>query len=332
MKVKKKLFACLLAFAMILSMGTTAFAAEEETPQYENMESVTVTKVYRAANDDTTSPAETFTLEQVGNGIVTDGEATSAPHLGNITGAEFAAGAATTNGAKANIKITLPEYERVGVYEYTLQEVAGTTAGVAYYGKTIKLVVTVIEQNGKICVAAVHTEDEGEQKSDEFENIYSAGTLSISKKVTGNLGDKEKYFEFQLTLKGEKGKNYAESYAVGGTSYKDNPTSVEVKPDQETKYTFWLKDGESVNISNLPYGVTYTVTETDYKSDGYTTTKAGDTGTIGAASQTAAFINDKSGSVDTGVYLDNLPYILVFAGVVAVVAVMVVFKKRRYDD
>lgn len=43
-------------------------------------------------------------------------------------------------------------------------------------------------------------------------------------------------------------------------------------------------------------------------------------------------MNDKTDeSIDTGVYLDNLPYIIVFAGVLAAVAVLVI-RRRRVDD
>ena len=47
-----------------------------------------------------------------------------------------------------------------------------------------------------------------EQKSDTFENIYSAGQLNVSRDcaATGNLGDENKYFEFKVTLTGETGK------------------------------------------------------------------------------------------------------------------------------
>ena len=45
----------------------------------------------------------------------------------------------------------------------------------------------------------------------------------------------------------------------------------------------------------------------------------------------AEFTNAKGGDVDTGVYLDNLPYIIVFAGVLAAVAVLVI-RRRRVDD
>ena len=47
--------------------------------------------------------------------------------------------------------------------------------------------------------------------------------------------------------------------------------------------------------------------------------------------ETAAFTNTKNGDIDTGVYLDNLPYILVFAGVLAIAVVFAV-RRRRFED
>lgn len=323
MKRVKRLFACLLALTMMLGLSATAFAADGGTTPTDQA-TVTIKKVYKLVGQGT-SPAEIFTLRQVGDGRVTDGEATSAPALGTITGADFAEDAATVDGTTGNITVALPEYTRVGVYEYTLEEVAGTTAGVTYYGNDIKLKVTVIQgESGKLRIAAVHTESEG-KKSDSFTNTYSAGTLKVTKTVTGNLGDKDRYFEFKVNLKGVSGKNYGDSYAISGGSYKDNPTSAKV--GEET--TFYLKHGETISIANLPYDVEYTVTETPMEN--YETTKTGDHGTIAAAEQTAAFTNEREGSIDTGVYLDNLPYLLVFAGVLAIAAVFVV-RRRRFED
>lgn len=316
----KKFLAILLAAMMLLSVASVAMADE---PTYTDVTSVTIHKAYKLVGEGT-SPAETFTLVQDGDGMVTDGEAATAPALGTITGAKFAEGAATTAGATADITIQLPSYDHVGKYEYTLKEVVGTTAGVTYRTAAIKLVVTVVEENGLKRIAAVHTESAG-TKSDTFENTYSAGKLNVTKTVTGNLGDKTKYFEFKVTLAGEAGKTYGESYTVTGGSYADNPTSIKI--GEET--TFYLKDGDTISIENLPYGVSYTVTET--AADGYTTTKTGDTGTIGAAAQTAAFTNDKAGEVDTGVVLDTLPYVLVLAVVGAAVIAMIA-KKRNAED
>lgn len=338
MKATKRLFTGFLALVMMLCLSMTAFATggDGQGTTYSDEATVTITKRYVETNEGTTSPEETFTLRQISSDV-TDGEAETAPDLGTITGAYFAEGAAEIGpeGAVANITIELPEYTRVGVYEYTLQEVAGNTAGVTYYGSTIRLVVTVIQgTDGRIRVAAVHTEADGETKSDIFENTYSAGTLNITKTVSGNLGDKEKYFAFEVTLTGESGKTYADAYAVTGGSYAGNPDKISV--DGAT-ITVYLKDGETITIANLPYNVSYSVTEvgagteTEPNGEGYTTTVTGNTGTINAAAQTAAFTNTKTGEVDTGITLDSMPYVLVLA-CVAIAGVGMIARKRRIHD
>ncbi len=333
----KKFVAILLTLMLVLGIGAAVATEAEVTPTTDtdltDHETVTIKKVYKLVGAGT-SPAETFTLEQVGVGRVTDGDATSAPALGTITGAAFNEGAATADGTTiGNITVALPEYTSVGVYEYTLQEVAGTTAGVAYYGKTIKLVVTVVNgTDGNIRVAAVHTESEDEVKSDKFENTYSAGTLNVSKTVAGNLGDKNKYFEFKVTLTGVEGKTYGDSYRVTGGSYTTNPEVVTIVAGEEKEYTFMLKHDETISIANLPYGVKYTVTET--VADGYTT-KVGNvetneaTGSINAAVTTAAFTNNKDGQIDTGVTTENLPYVLLIGFVVLAGAALLIKRKAH---
>ena len=321
----KKFVAFLLTLMLVLGIGAAVADEAPATPTTDltDHETVKIKKVYKLEGAGT-SPVETFTLEQVGNGSVKDGDATSAPALGIITGATFAEGAANANGATGEITVALPEYTSVGVYEYTLQEVAGTTAGVTYYGETIKLVVTVVngKNNDLLRIAGVHTESSG-VKSDTFENTYRAGTLNVSKTVTGNLGDKNKYFEFKVTLTGVEGKTYGDSYAVSGGSKDDNPKSIVI--GQET--TFMLKHGDTLSIANLPYNVTYTVTET--ADADYETTKTGDRGTIGAATQTAAFTNNKNGSIDTGVTTENLPYVLLIGFVVLAGAALLIKRKAH---
>lgn len=332
MKLTKKLFAVAIALCMMLCLSVTAFA-EDGGKTYTDTETVTIKKVYKLTNDKTISPSETFNLTEVSSRVV-DGEATEVPKLVKIEGATFTAGEATIEGATENITITLPQYAKVGVYEYTLREVDGKTAGVAYYGDDIKLKVTVInDEKGNLRIAGVHTENEtnnkvedGKDKKDSFPNTYSAGDLSISKTVDGNLGDKDMYFDFEVTLTGEDGKNYGESYVVsGGSDGSGNVSSVKVGETAELK----LKHGDTVTIKNLPYGVTYTVTETAV--DKYETEKTGDTGTINAATQTAKFTNTKNGNIDAGVMLDSLPYVLVLMAVLGGAVVMFT-RKRRYED
>lgn len=321
----KKLLSIGLAAMLAFGLATTSFAEEAGGVTTPKDGTVTIHKVYKLENAGTTSPEETFTLVQDGPGTVKDGEAEAAPALGTITGATYKEGAATVSGTTGDITVALPEYTNVGVYEYTLKEVAGKTAGVTYYDKGIKLVVTVVnDNNGKLRIAAVHTESTGEAKSDNFPNTYKAGKLDVKKTVTGNLGDKNKYFEFKVTLTGEEGKTYRDSYAVTGGSNTENPSTIKI--GEETR--FLLKHDETIHIENLPYNVTYTVTETP--AAGYTTEKTGDTGKINAVVQTAAFTNTKAGDVDTGVVLNNMPYILVLAVLAAGVAVYII-RKRRED-
>lgn len=326
----KKILAMLLAVMMLLSVASVAMADEINTDQ----QTVTIKKVYKLANAGTKSPAETFNLTQTGSRVV-DGEATSAPDLGTITGATFAEGAATVNGATGDITVTLPEYTHVGVYEYTLKETAATTAGVTYYGDDITLKVTVInDTEGNLRIAAVHAEsannapEEGETKKDNFPNTYSAGKLNVTKTVAGNLGDKDKKFDFSVTFKKPEGKTVKSTIAatVAGQNVTFTPAWNE---NGEYTYTFQLAHDETATFDNLPYGVTYTVTETAVSD--YETTKTGDTGTINKADQTAAFTNTKIGEIDMGVMLDSMPYVLVLA-VVGAAVIALIAKKRRAED
>lgn len=334
MKKTKKLLACLIAAATMFTMGSTAFATTTVDTTKDH-DSVTVEKVYKLTNAGTTSPEETFSLVQDGDGTVKDGEATSAPALGTITGAKFTRGAATAtvDGAKGTITVALPEYTSVGVYEYTLKEAAGKTAGVTYYGKEIKLTVTVVNgADGKLRIAAVHTEAVGEAKSDSFTNTYSAGKLNVTKTVIGNLGDKTKKFHF--TVKFEKPENKdVKSDITATVAGTDKGILALDWTSGSCTYEFDLADGETASLGNIPYDVKYTVTESDYTKDGYSIAeKTGDKGTVSAAEQTAAFTNTKTGDVDTGVNLTTLPYILVFAGVIVIAGAAFITRRRKFED
>ena len=332
MKKTKKLLACLIAAATMFTMGSTAFAADVDTTTYTDQSTVTIKKVYKLANAGTASPEETFNLKQVGSGTVTDGEADSAPALGTITGAYFKEGGAITgDGTIGNITVELPSYTKVGVYEYTLREENNNTAGVTYYGNNIKLVVTVINDgDGKLRVAAVHTEGKGKDKNDTFTNTYSAGNLSVTKKVEGNLGDKNKKFDFTVTFKKPEGKNVKSTVTATIAGTKDNSFVLNWNEKGECEYTFELADKETAAFDNLPYGVSYTVTEA--KAEGYTTTMEDETGTVNSATQTSTFTNTKDGKVDTGVNLTTLPYILVFAGVIVIAGAAFITRRRKFED
>lgn len=336
MKKTKKLLACLIAAATMFTMGSTAFAAEADATPVDQ-ETVTIHKQYKLIGEGT-SPEETFTLEQVGRGKVTDGDAKSAPHLGTITGALFTKGAATASGITKDITIELPTYEKVGVYEYTLHEVNRNNAGVTYYENNIKLVVTVIQgENGKLRIAAVHTEAANGEKSDTFENTYSANSLPVKKVVTGNLGDKEKLFDVTVTLKNNTGKTMASdiSYTAG-----DKENTIKASDWDGTTVTknIQLKNDQTITFTNLPFGVEYAVTEADYTGNngGYDAPKyeyKNNDKKISVADQSVTITNNKnSDNIDTGINLTTLPYILVFAGVIVIAGAVFITRRRKYED
>lgn len=323
----KKFISIVLVLTLVLSLGITSFA-QGETPVNEDEATVVIKKEYKLTNPGTLSPAETFnfTIERTSvtdAGVGIDANNMPIPTIGSVT---YAKGEAGSANATKDITVTLPDYTSVGIYTYTINETAGNKAGVTYYAAPIKLVVTVTQgEEGLIRTAAVHTETTGE-KTDTFSNEYSAGELEISEFVTGNLGDKQKYFDVIVTLTGEAGMTYDNPYEVSGGSDPSNPTTIVVG----TPTTFKLKDGETIEIDNLPYCVTYTVVEADYSTEGYSAAAYVFEDTdkkIDSDEDTVQITIDKSADVDTGISLNSIPFILLLAG--AVIGMGIVFFKKR---
>jgi ribosomal protein L2 len=116
-----------------------------------------------------------------------------------------------------------------------------------------------------------------------FTNMRTVGNLTISKTVAGNAGDNSKQFDFRLTLNGAADISYA--YIGNGV------------PDGTIKSgdTVSLAHGQSITITGLPAGTTYTVTESDYSDGGYTTTSTGAIGSIVTdTTQAASFTNTRN--------------------------------------
>ena len=326
----EKLLAGVLSISLAMGVSVMpAFAASGEA--YADMDSVVIKKNYELANEGTFSPAETFSFDIEADNV-TDAsdditpENMPMPTIGTVSYLRGEAGSTTKT---KEIKIDLPEYESVGVYTYIIHEAAGNSAGVTYYGDAILLRVTVIEQDGKLRIAAVHTEDPestGEGKKDDFDDLYSAGELEVHKDVEGIMGNKDKYFEFTVQLTGEEGKTYQDSYAITGGSYGANPASIEIKPGETTEATFYLKDDDTIHIENLPYGVEYKVSEKPVAD--YVTTETGTEGEVDEAVEQANFTNTKGGTVDAGVVLDSAPYLFTLTGA-AGVGLLLTLRRRH---
>ncbi|MBQ9989317.1 MAG: hypothetical protein IJP30_06245 [Clostridia bacterium] len=319
----------LMLFALMMAVCMAVPVLAEPVA---DMVSVDLSKVYTLTNAGTENQAETFTftIEKVKVEDSSFYTLETMPMFENQTYTiDFAQGEATVEGDKNSVSLDLPVYEHVGVFTYKITESVGSTAGVSYDSSPMYLKVTVIEQNGKVRVAALHYQTEDGDKTECFENVYAAGSLAISKTVTGNMGEKDRYFTVTVTLTGQENKTYAQSYPVTGGSNENNPSEIAIG----VPAVFYLRDGETVTLSNIPYGVTYTVVEDDYTDDRYDEAAydfSDAEKTVDSAQDTVNITNNKGVEVDTGIGLDSLPYLLMLT--IAMAGVAVYFKKRTAKE
>lgn len=346
MKKTKKLLACLIAAATMFTMGSTAFAEETvnkvQTP--ENAGTVTFTKEYNLEGQGR-SPKETFTFNIEGESVTDAGDGVTIenyglPTVGTVT---YEVGDAGSANKDKTVSVELPEYKNVGVFTYKISEIADTnTAGVTYDSTPVYMKVTVVndEVNGGVKIESVTFRKGADEKiannAPAFTNKYSANSLPVKKVVTGNLGDKNKFFTVRVTLKNNKGKTMSSdiSYKVGETTntikasdWKNNIATAEID----------LKHDQTITFTNLPFGVTYEVTEADYTNDkgGYEVpeyTFTNTNKTVDKTAQNVTITNKKGGKIDTGINLTTLPYILVFAGVIVIAGAAFITRRRKYED
>lgn len=193
-----------------------------------------------------------------------------------------------------------------------------------------------------------YTDENCTQKADFVNGTISADTtfyakyvpasanLTVTKTVTGKLGDTNKAFTFTITK-------------ADGTSANITDANVEISEADSAKVEwlrngkFTLKDGASITFKNLPSGE-YKILEEDYTGEKYETSwQIGTDGevqeknstatvTIGTTEQTVHFTNHRTLEPDLGVLLDTLPYIVILAVVAGGVALLMLRKRRKEDD
>lgn len=86
-------------------------------------------------------------------------------------------------------------------------------------------------------------------------------TLTVRKAVTGEMVNTDQAFEFTLQLKGVDGNGLANYYDC---DILDSDNQVIRREQIKNGENFFLKNGESIVVRNLPEGITYTIAEKKY--------------------------------------------------------------------
>lgn len=223
-----------------------------------------------------------------------------------------------------------------------------------------------------VTYGSVTMNKENNNKSITFSNFYKKNTtdVTITKQVTGLLGDTNKEFTFNVSITQKNGADCS-----AGVKARKGSTEVPLNG-------FTLKHNETVTLENVPIGATITVKESapgehyTVYSTGYSDGQNGGrdvTFTYGAVANTATasdadeadlmLLSMEDGTAvdtdavaladatdktvpnnaitvtnhctlfpDTGVLLDTLPYIVILAVVAGGVALLMLRKHRKEDD
>lgn len=191
-----------------------------------------------------------------------------------------------------------------------------------------------------------YTDENCTQKADFVNGTISADTtfyakyvpasanLTVTKTVTGKLGDTNKAFTFQIL----DASGNPVTLTTGNYEF-SNTNGALLNDGTNGKFT--LKDGASITFKNLPSGE-YKIVEEDYTGEKYETSYVVDSGTstdgqeatvtIGTDAKQINFTNHRTLEPDLGVLLDTLPYIVILAVVAGGVALLMLRKHRKEDD
>lgn len=355
-RMNKRMAAATLAGAMVLSMNGMAWAAVTD---FNLTKEVTTDGKTHAPNT-----AFSFTITEGDEGTLGTAKVYAGVPggltLDTANDFSFAPGADTsatyTKTGKINVNVSV--FEKPGVYHYLVTETQGTYDGITYDVTPRHLYVFVVNATNGYEVEAIKVVKDGATaKEDNLKivNSYGDGTpdddihdFIIKKTVTGNQGHKNMPFSFTVTINGDNaGKAGAEKYMAVKTPKTGGEETIHITDGVAENFT--LMDGETLHIYGLSEKDTYTVTETDYSADGYTTIVKDDVendefvnipaiGTPGedgkvltADGQVVEFINHKDVGPATGVAMTFAPYVLLVAAAGGLGAV-VLGKKKREDD
>lgn len=256
---------------------------------------------------------------------------------GGLISENSADGLTKTITAPMNVSLYTSMFEAPGIYRYKITQIPPAELdglNVAHE----ELFLDVYVENGDSGLVAkgctLRTAAGSGDKTSGFENNYVTHKLTIEKVVAGNQGDKNKDFQFTVSLSGATGETYKYVKVK-----KDGTSTLEGVANSGSTVSVKLRDGDHIIFYGLSSEDTYAVTEEDCKKEGYETSyKIGETGnetksnTISATAidksdTTVIFTNTKEVNVPTDVIRTVAPYVAIVA--FAAVMGVVFFRPRR---
>ena len=368
----KKLFAGIVAVAMMATMAMPGFAAgtvkTKETVDATD-KTVNITVKYEGSGFgsdkiklalDTTEAGKPYAIKNSSIKDVTD----VADKTISVSTTDTKVTEATSGETTATLTVTLPDYTNVGTYFYKLKQVEGATAGMTYDTEQLYLMVNVVNEKEDLStnkleykVALFKGTDPttytteaalGNAKIECLTNKYTNGQFTVKKEVKGNMADRNETFNFRVTFENTTtDKDTIPAMKVDGKVFGTDDIKALTWADNKASYDFTLKHGVTVAFSNIPAGMKITVTErnSDNTADvahntsngEYTATyddvaKTGVTISKEVTSGAAVITNTSNVHPNTGVILDNAPYIALLTIVAAGAVVMILKKRRNYED
>lgn len=145
-------------------------------------------------------------------------------------------------------------------------------------------------------------------------------SISVTKTVRGNQGDKTKEFDFVLKLTACDGIELpaAVEYKKGKESGKIDLTNGEA--------AFKLAHGEKITFKDLPAGIGYEVTESGAENDGYTVSSENASGVV-KTDVDVSFVNTKNIGIPTSSMTNTIVMLLIVC--IAICGVVYGVRKRR---
>lgn len=361
------MFLSVMLLAALAIVPASAVDGEgESVPPSEMTERISALLVTKTVTTDgnTYAPNTTFTIEvdEGEGGTFNDGEndvtalpgvegglsgttLTSTPVVEDDEGNYVAPQATYTLNGVLTVNLEAFTGYTPGVYHYVVSETDGSYDGIEYDGSVYDVYLYLMRTEEDVpyigYAVCVKRNSESNVKTDlTFTNDYDYddpdhpdGTVHdvlVTKQIEGTFADMSDTFTFTVQVNaatGITGEWYKVVYTIDDV---DREMAIQSGVPETIN---GIGDGDTIHIYGLSEGDTYTVTETDGTTKGYTVTDTVDgdgdgtvSGNVTIDNDTETITNTKNATAPTGIITTFAPYALM---VVVAAAACFFFLRRR---